>query len=219
MTQQRKATAQAKSTPVTDGPRKRRPYRREQILASAVQLFHERGYHATGIDDIGGAAGISGPGVYRHYANKEAILADAIVKGVGESQAKIEEIVSSSDDPKQMIERLARNSVRAITNNPSIAAIVLFEQRILAPETREFLDQQGERNIKAWSQPLMKLRPELSTSEARLLVLAVWRLLETPIQHQSGLSRKRLEEVLVDMVLKALLSPSLLEDRGKPSDD
>ena len=40
---------------------KRRPYRRDEILAAAVKLFHERGYHATGMDDIGAEAGISGP--------------------------------------------------------------------------------------------------------------------------------------------------------------
>ena len=53
---------------------KRRPYRRDEILAAAVKLFHERGYHATGMDDIGAEAGISGPAIYRHFKGKEEIL-------------------------------------------------------------------------------------------------------------------------------------------------
>ena len=38
------------------------------------ELFHERGYHATGMDDIGAEAGISGPAIYRHFKGKEEIL-------------------------------------------------------------------------------------------------------------------------------------------------
>ena len=49
--------------------------RREQLLEAAAALFAERGYHAVGIDDIGAAAGISGPGVYRHFPSKQALLA------------------------------------------------------------------------------------------------------------------------------------------------
>ena len=44
--------------------------RRELLLQAAADLFSQRGYHAVGIDDIGEAAGISGPGVYRHFASK-----------------------------------------------------------------------------------------------------------------------------------------------------
>ena len=49
--------------------------RREQLLQCAADLFSARGYHAVGIDDIGAAAGISGPGVYRHFPGKQALLA------------------------------------------------------------------------------------------------------------------------------------------------
>ena len=48
--------------------------RRELLLQSAADLFSAKGYHAVGIDDIGAAAGISGPGVYRHFPSKQAIL-------------------------------------------------------------------------------------------------------------------------------------------------
>ena len=50
------------------------PSRREMILDAAVALFRTEGFHGAGIDDIGAAAGISGPGVYRHFANKHALL-------------------------------------------------------------------------------------------------------------------------------------------------
>jgi AcrR family transcriptional regulator len=48
--------------------------RRDRIIAAATLLFYEGGYHATGIDEIGEASGITGPGVYRHFAGKDEIL-------------------------------------------------------------------------------------------------------------------------------------------------
>lgn len=49
--------------------------RRAQLLASAARLFHRHGFHGVGIDDIGAAAGVSGPAVYRHFPGKQALLA------------------------------------------------------------------------------------------------------------------------------------------------
>jgi AcrR family transcriptional regulator len=53
--------------------------RREQILREAARLFAERGFHGVGVDEIGAAVGISGPGLYRHFAGKDAMLAELLV--------------------------------------------------------------------------------------------------------------------------------------------
>jgi AcrR family transcriptional regulator len=53
--------------------------RRAQLLAVTARLFAERGFHGVSIEDIGAAAGISGPGVYRHFPSKDALLAELLV--------------------------------------------------------------------------------------------------------------------------------------------
>lgn len=57
--------------------------RRQQILAAAAPLFARRGFHGVSVDDLGAAAGVSGPALYRHFPSKEAILAELLV-GVSE---------------------------------------------------------------------------------------------------------------------------------------
>ena len=60
-------------------PRRTRDRNRgEKILDAARTLFRERGYHAVLIDDIGMAAGITGPGIYRHFGGKEQLLVAAL---------------------------------------------------------------------------------------------------------------------------------------------
>src|SRR5437667_36673 len=57
----------------------RRRSRRDEILEIAVGLFAARGYHGVSMDDIGAAAGVTGPALYHHFAGKEAMLAAALI--------------------------------------------------------------------------------------------------------------------------------------------
>lgn len=57
--------------------------RRDQIRREAARLFAARGFLGVGVDEIGKAVGISGPGLYRHFAGKEAMLADLLI-GISE---------------------------------------------------------------------------------------------------------------------------------------
>src|ERR1700712_4146352 len=54
--------------------------RRQRLLRAAARLFAERGFHGVSIEDLGGAAGIRGPAVYRHFPNKEAVLESLLVE-------------------------------------------------------------------------------------------------------------------------------------------
>src|SRR3954463_791978 len=70
-------TAEAEQVTTPTVPRRRRS-RRDEILAIAVGLFATRGYHGVSMDDIGAAAGVTGPALYHHFAGKEARLAAAL---------------------------------------------------------------------------------------------------------------------------------------------
>src|SRR3954447_10170697 len=54
--------------------------RREQILATAAELFAARGFHGVSVSDIGAACGISGPALYKHFPSKDAVLAEMLVE-------------------------------------------------------------------------------------------------------------------------------------------
>src|SRR4051812_39952611 len=53
--------------------------RRLQLLSAAERLFAERGFLAVRLEDIGAAAGVSGPAIYRHFPNKESLLVELLV--------------------------------------------------------------------------------------------------------------------------------------------
>jgi AcrR family transcriptional regulator len=73
----------------------RRQERKAQIMDAARGLFMRNGFHATTMDDIIGAAGMSAGGVYRYFSGKEAIIsaiaeqvAGALTEGVRQELAQ-----------------------------------------------------------------------------------------------------------------------------------
>jgi AcrR family transcriptional regulator len=58
--------------------------RRAAILDAALEVFAERGYHASSIDDIARAAGISKALIYEHFASKQELHAHLLEHQAGE---------------------------------------------------------------------------------------------------------------------------------------
>lgn len=58
------------------------PKRRAQIAEAAMELFDERGYHATGMEDIASAVGMRASSLYNHYGSKQEVLADIAISSM-----------------------------------------------------------------------------------------------------------------------------------------
>lgn len=55
-----------------------RAERKRQLLAQAKQLFATRGYHATTIEQVVAAAGVTESVFFRHFANKTALFQEVV---------------------------------------------------------------------------------------------------------------------------------------------
>ncbi|HVW86443.1 MAG TPA: helix-turn-helix domain-containing protein, partial [Bryobacteraceae bacterium] len=50
----------------------------DKVLAAAIRLIAERGIEGTSMDAIASASGVSKATVYKHWANKEALLIEVV---------------------------------------------------------------------------------------------------------------------------------------------
>jgi AcrR family transcriptional regulator len=180
--------------------RKRRPERREQILEAAVVLFHERGYSATGIDDIGAAAEISGPAVYRHFGSKQEILETLLRERGASALAEVQAIAEGSSSPAEALDALIEHGAREMVANPSLTVVALYERRTLSPETRALIDRLERLNVEEWVHVLTGVRPDLTDAEARTTVHAVLSMGIAVCNYRSGLDEERLFGLLVAMM-------------------
>ena len=80
--------------------------RRSQLIAAAERLVAERGYLAVRLEDIGAAAGVSGPAIYRHFPNKEALLVELLVGISARLLAGATDVVTRADDPANALDEL-----------------------------------------------------------------------------------------------------------------
>jgi AcrR family transcriptional regulator len=183
----------------------RRSSRRELILAAAMDLFHRDGYHATGMDDIGAAAGISGPGVYRHFRSKEEILSTGLERALAGVLERARAIVAGSDSSRRALEGLVAGFVEGLLADPQPSAVLMRERHTLSPATRRRVERAEQSHEEEWVGALRRERPELGKAEARLMVRAgLWACLS--VAHANGgLEPAREGEVVTRMVCAGLL--------------
>jgi AcrR family transcriptional regulator len=109
---------------------------RENILAAAVQLFAEYGYHAAPLRDIAHIAGIQAASIYHHYANKQALLMEIMEAHMQRLIAALEHILSTYDNPTQRLYQAIASHIHLHTSYKDEFFIVDTEIRALEGKNR-----------------------------------------------------------------------------------
>lgn len=112
---------------------------REKVLAAAVQLFAEYGYHAATMRDIAQMAGIQAASIYYHYANKQALLVEIMETHMQHLNANLECIVNKQDTVHQRLYEAIANHIRLHTSYKSEFFIIDTEIRALEGESRKYI--------------------------------------------------------------------------------
>ena len=79
--------------------------RKREILEIAARLFAQRGYRGTSIRDIGAESGVLGGSLYHHIKSKDALFVELHDAALDMATDRIEEAISTSRDPWDMLER------------------------------------------------------------------------------------------------------------------
>jgi AcrR family transcriptional regulator len=185
----------------------RRRSRKAEILDVAVGLFATRGYHGVSMDDIGAAAGVTGPALYHHFAGKEAMLAAALYP-VSENllaggRARVAE---HEDDPRSALVALIEFHVDFALANPAVIALHLHELDRLPAEPRREIRRLQRLYVEVWVSTLTTLRPELEAPEARVLAHAAFGLMNSTPFLSVEVDRVRSAGLLRAAALAALTS-------------
>ncbi|MGH3519931.1 MAG: TetR/AcrR family transcriptional regulator [Haloechinothrix sp.] len=147
--------------------------RRERLIAVATQLFDRRGYAAVGIEDIGAAAGITGPSVYYHFQSKAELLTEIVERGAKAIDYYIAKAVAEGKNPADTLERMARYYALFAHVQRDLVGVIVGEVIHLPPDAAaRYRDVQRE-GIMRWTAALRAVRPELDAGSARVTIQAV----------------------------------------------
>src|SRR5215470_8805982 len=109
---------------------------REKILAAAVHLFAEYGYHAATMRDIARMAGIQAASIYYHYASKQALLVEIMDTHMRNLNANLQRIVQEPAPIEQRLHEAIANHIRLHTTYKAEFFIIDTEIRALEQEQR-----------------------------------------------------------------------------------
>lgn len=105
---------------------------RARILYAGLDLFAVRGYHATSIRDIAGAAGIRSASLYTHFVSKEAILAALVLLGHEvHHRALMTALIECGTDARDQLAALVRAHVTMHCRYPRLAIVTTNEGKHL----------------------------------------------------------------------------------------
>lgn len=152
--------------------------RHETLLLAGAQLFRARGYPAVSTADIGKRVGIAGPGLYRSFSSKQAIL-DTLVRRLDEwSALEFIRALRANDAAAQRLQHLVAGRVRVTLDDPDLVSVSITELSSASAEVRDsFTRNQADRDG-AWIDAIRILVPRTTVAQARLLVAAAVSFIE-----------------------------------------
>jgi AcrR family transcriptional regulator len=184
----------------SERPRRRRdPARKTRILTAAAELVSKNGYHAVAMAEIGGAAGIVGSGIYRHFDSKAAVLAALLQQVMDTLERNAAEIVSNAADDRTALSALVRDHIRTAIEDRRLLQVYHREAHNLPEEDLRRLRRAQRHYVEEWVGVLAPLRRDLADGEVRLAVHAAISTVQSILFHNSGLPAERLMELLDTM--------------------
>lgn len=113
-----------------------RAAKRNAVLRAAVQMFNERGFHQTSLDEVAAKLGISKPTIYHYLGNKDQVLLECVTIGLNQLLDAAE---VSRQESGTGFDRLSAFLVRyaEINMDDFGRCVIRTGEEALAPESRE----------------------------------------------------------------------------------
>jgi AcrR family transcriptional regulator len=183
--------------------------RRLQLLAAAERLFAERGFLAVRLEDIGAAAGVSGPAIYRHFPNKESLLVELLVGISASLLAGARAVTDRGDDGAATLDGLIDFHLDFALGEPDLIRI---QDRDLAhlPAPAERQVRKAQRQyVEIWVGVLRELNPGRAEADARLMAHAVFGLLNSTPHSMKSADTKPARAARSRAVMRAMTIAAL----------
>src|SRR3954449_943419 len=177
--------------------------RRQQILDTAAALFADRGFHGVSVADIGAACGISGPALYKHFASKDAVLAEMLVEISERLLAVGHERSAAAPDARAALAALVEWHVDFALRDRPLIVVQDRDWESLPDEAREQVRSLQREYVDLWADRLREVHQPLRQDSARAMAHAAFGLINsTP--HSALLPDVRMRDLLSQMAHAAL---------------
>jgi AcrR family transcriptional regulator len=210
------------------GGRKRTGLRRtlveNEILDRAADLFAERGFKGTSLQDVADALGMSRTALYYYMSSKEAILGRLVENLSGRDAKALEGIRRRSGDPVERLRAMAREVAHNASSNPKQTRILVENRHHLSPELAD-TDRKAERSILRSIEAVLEegilsgdFRP-VPTRPAGLAIIGmcIWTAWWVSPEAAAGGAVEEIADQIADQAVASVHSAPSKVDRSDPA--
>lgn len=138
---------------------------RDQILASAAELFAQHGYTATSMNQVAAACRLSKAALYHYVRDKHALLALVAEAHVKRLEAVVDEVRAQALPPEARLRELIVRFVREYANAQNEHRVLTEDVKFLADTERERVLGIERRVVNAFADAVAAVRPALRPAE------------------------------------------------------
>jgi AcrR family transcriptional regulator len=190
-------------------PRRGRPgYDRDGLLRVAVDVFNERGYDGTSMEDLAARLGITKSSIYHHVSGKAELLRLAVDRALDALFAVTAEPGATTGRAIDRLEHVVRRSVEVLAVELPYVTLLLrvrgntAEERAALARRRDF-DQVVARLV-AEAEAAGDVRPDLDPALTGRLLFGLVNSLTEWYRPDGGLSGPQLADAVVTTALDGL---------------
>ena len=109
---------------------------RSDIIQAAAQIFRQKGYHGTSMQDIADAVDLQKASLYHHISGKQEILVDILDRALDLLIEDLEAVTQADISPEKKVREAMQVYVGRLTGDTDLAAVLLQEHRSLEDDLR-----------------------------------------------------------------------------------
>lgn len=154
-------TADKPRRPVGRPPDKKLQQRRRgEILEAATELFAQRGFIETEVQEIADRAGVGKGTVYRYYPSKEELFQAALDHGMHLLNEAVAAAACDVEDPLERIDAGIRGYLEFFESHPNVVELLILERVHFRDRKRSTYFVHFDVNVLRWKEPFEQLERE-----------------------------------------------------------
>ncbi|GAB4580054.1 MAG: TetR/AcrR family transcriptional regulator [Anaerolineales bacterium] len=189
---------------------------REEILEVAAQIFRQKGFHAASMQEIADAVNLRKASLYHHVSSKQEILLDLMDLAMDYLIERTQAIFLQPIPPQDRLHQAIHRYLKALTDYPDLANVLLLEYRSLEPDFRERHQPRRDQFERLWRGLIQEgveaghFNP-INSSVAAKILLGSMHWVITWYRPDGSLTIDQIAETYASMLLKGFLTDHALQ--------
>ena len=115
--------------------------KRESIISAAVDIFYNKGYAKTTLEEVADAIHVTKPFIYSHFKSKHDLLAEICSRALTFSHEALNRAVAHGVTPTEKLEAMARGFMHSLVTHQAHSVIYSREEKELDPDVFKAINQ------------------------------------------------------------------------------